>query len=69
MGPFSNWAPGQPDNGANENVTNQDCVALNNSDSYLWHDVDCLSNSMRYICEERGIYNFMQNLNWTEDFY
>jgi hypothetical protein len=54
MGPFSNWAPGQPDNGAAENATQQDCVALNSSDSYLWHDVDCRSNSLRYICEKSG---------------
>jgi Lectin C-type domain len=54
MGPFSNWAPGQPDNGASENATQQDCVALNSSDSYLWHDFDCKTNSLRYICEKRG---------------
>ncbi|XP_062568465.1 perlucin-like protein [Saccostrea cucullata] len=42
---FSDWAPGQPDNGHNE-----DCVLLSHSKHYHWNDDQC-DNSHYFICE------------------
>lgn len=43
---FTDWAPGQPDNGHNE-----DCAVLSHHSDYHWNDDQC-DNSHYFICEK-----------------
>jgi hypothetical protein len=56
MGSYSNWASGQPDDGAASNLTPQNCVILNSTDNFKWHDFGCGSNygQHRFICEKKS---------------
>jgi len=55
FGPYYNWASGQPDDGAALNLTDQNCVVLDNANSYKWHDLGCTADQLRFVCEERGV--------------
>jgi hypothetical protein len=43
---FADWAPGQPDNGHNE-----DCAVMAHYVNYHWNDDQC-DNSHNFICEK-----------------
>ncbi|XP_048727628.2 asialoglycoprotein receptor 1-like [Ostrea edulis] len=45
---FTDWAPGQPDNGHNE-----DCAVLFHQANYHWNDDQC-DRSFYFICEKEG---------------
>ena len=47
---FSNWAPNQPDNAGDESVVREACLAMANSTSTAWYDVDC-AERICAICE------------------
>ena len=47
---FSNWAPNQPDNAGDEHVVREACLAMVNSTSSAWYDVDC-AERICAICE------------------
>ena len=42
---YTEWAPGQPDNGHNE-----DCALMSRSKDYHWNDDQC-DNNHHFICE------------------
>jgi hypothetical protein len=63
FGPYLNWAPAEPDNGATGNKASQHCVILNNTNDYMWHDVDCTANELRFICESKG-FGLIRNSNF-----
>lgn len=44
---FTNWAPDKPNN-----IINEDCVSIDNNESYRWNDQPC-HRVHRYICERR----------------
>lgn len=54
FGPYLNWSAGQPDDGAFSNETSHNCVILNHTDGYQWHDIGCSETELRFVCEKRG---------------
>ncbi|XP_022295073.2 perlucin-like [Crassostrea virginica] len=45
---YTEWAPGQPDNGHNE-----DCALMSRSKDYHWNDDQC-DNNHHFICERES---------------
>lgn len=54
FGSYSNWASGQPDDGAPTNLKPENCVTLNTFDNSKWYDYGCKSEELRYICEKKS---------------
>lgn len=52
---YVNWAAGEPDEGLAFNITVQNCVILNKTDSYRWYDYGCTADTLRFICEKKGM--------------
>jgi hypothetical protein len=56
--PYKNWAAGQPDG---ENSPHGNCLILSHLDGFKWHDVECQSDNLRYICEKKGKHYTISN--------
>jgi Lectin C-type domain len=53
---YLNWAVGQPDSENSPGPGN--CIMLSYVDGFKWHDADCQSEKLRYICEQKGKRHF-----------